>query len=431
MKKLYALAAFLLIGISAICQTPTKFDFYLANKSQLFAQGKIDGSEKIEVLVKGNISAIKQLVDANNGFFKYNYGNIAAIVIPVSALPAFNGNKGIVRMEGGPPHMKALNDTMRMRSHIIEVQMGMAPLTMPYKGKGVIVGMIDTGIDFVHKDFQDSTGKTRIVSLWDMNQDSGKYTPLPYGYGKAWNKKQIDSVMATGNAAAIATMDSASTLEYGHGSHVSGVATGNGLSDHSCIGAAPEADIMMVAYNFSSQNNNEMTDAVNYIYTQADLLGEPCVINASLGDYDGSHDGFDLQAQIIDSMITAKPGRSFVAASGNESNIPYHLSVNNIPGDTSFAWFAYYSNPIYFDVWGDTANFRGVQYAIGVDRIKPYSFIARTNFSTVLTNLGKMVTDTIKNAKRKQNRYCSDLFTTKRQNIFADSTNQSRFNSHR
>jgi subtilisin family serine protease len=273
---------------------------------------------------------------------------------------------------------------------------------MPYKGKGVVVGMIDTGIDFLHPDFKDTANKTRIQYLWDMNQDSGTFTPLPYGYGKAWCKRQIDSVMATHDTTGISTMDSSSTLEYAHGSNVSGIATGNGRSNHSCIGAAPEADIMMVAYNFTNQTNNEMTDAVNYIYTQADILGEPCVINASLGDYDGSHDGSDLQAQMIDGMVTAKPGRVFVAASGNASNIPYHLSVNNIPGDTSFSWFSYYSynwGSINFDAWADTNNFKNVQYAIGVDRINPYSFVGRTNFSTVLTKLGVWVTDTIKNAK--------------------------------
>jgi subtilisin family serine protease len=401
MKKLYIISVFLFTAIAAYCQSSTKFDFYLASESQAYAQGRIDGSEMLQVLVKGNIGVIKELVQANNGVFKYSYGNIAAIIIPVSALPAFNRSAAIQRMEGKPPHIQALNDTMRMHSHIVEVHMGISPLTMPYKGKGVIVGMVDTGIDFVHQDFRDSTGKTRVLAFWDMNQPKGNYTPTPYGYGKSWHKKQIDSVLSKGDSASMASsMDSSSSMDWGHGTHVSGVATGNGRSNHSCIGAAPEADIMMVAYNFTVQTNNEMTDAVNYLFTQADLLGKPCVINASLGDYAGSHDGTDLQAQIIDSMITAKPGRVMVAASGNASNVRYHLGATNVPGDTSFTWFGYNGQNEDIQLWADTANFKNVQFSIGADQVTPsFSFLrGKTGFSTIAPYISTLLTDTVKNS---------------------------------
>ncbi|HXP50286.1 MAG TPA: S8 family serine peptidase, partial [Bacteroidia bacterium] len=338
MKKLFTLFAFLLASLVAICQPVTKFDFYLAQKEAALEQNSINGSQIIEVLVKGNIEGIKLLTDKSGGFFKYSYGNIAAVRIPLSALHAFYLSNSVIRMEGAPPHIKVCNDTMRMHAHVVEAQMGLAPLTQPYQGKGVIIGMIDSGIDFVHPDFQDSTGKTRILSIWDMTKPVNKFTPAPYGYGQEWDKANIDTALAHNIPAVINSMDSSSTLEYGHGSHVSGVATCNGRANGLEIGVAPMADIMMVTYNFSSQNNNEMTDATKFIYDKATSLGKPCVINASLGDYDGSHDGTDLQAQIIDSMITAKPGRAFVAASGNGSNIPYHVGYTVVPGDTSFTW---------------------------------------------------------------------------------------------
>ena len=397
MKRLLTIAAALFITAAGISQS--KLDFYLAQKQQDFAQKVIDGNEMVEVLVKGNIKGIQQLVVANHGVFKYAYGGIAAITIPVSALPAFKYSRDVVRMEGKPPHMHVCNDTMRARTHTVECQMGQAPLTHPYKGKGIVIGMIDTGIDFLHPDFRDSAGKSRVQFEWDMNQDTNHvFTPMPFGYGQAWNKTQIDTAIAHNDSASLANMNESSHLEYGHGSHVSGVATANGLANGTCIGVAPEADIMMVAFNFNVQTAHEMTDAVNYLYTQADVLGEPCVINASLGDYDGSHDGQDLQALIIDSMITAKPGRVFVAASGNGSGIPYHAGYN-LAGDTEFSWFAYNASNgiISFDAWTDTATGKNIQFSVGVDNIKTFTFINQTAFSSISSNLGVLYTDTIKN----------------------------------
>ncbi len=401
MKKLITAIAILAASLSAIGQAPTKFDFYLAQKQAAVIRHTLDDSQVIEVLVKGKIETIKELVNKNHGVFKYSYGNIAAIRIPLNALSDFYLSSSIIRMEGAPPHIRPCNDTMRVHAHIVDVQMGVAPLTQPYKGKGVIVGMIDSGIDFVHADFRDSVGNSRILAIWDMTKNANQFTPFPYGYGQEWDKPTLDTALAHNNLSVIKSMDSSSALEYGHGSHVSGVATANGRANGLSIGAAPEADIMAVVYNFSNQTNNEMTDATSFLFNKATALGKPCVINASLGDYDGSHDGFDLQAQMIDSMITAQPGRVFVAASGNESNIPYHVGYNLIKGDTNFTWFAPFSydgNVIYYDAWADTANFSKVQFAIGVDRISPYSFITRTAFSTVLSQPGVIVTDTIKNS---------------------------------
>ncbi|MGP8216655.1 MAG: S8 family serine peptidase [Bacteroidia bacterium] len=404
MKKIFTFCTLLLASFAGIGQAPTKFDFYLAQKQNDVAQHRLDANKVIEVLVKGNIGGIKQLVKKYGGTFKYSYGNIAAIRIPLSALSAFYLSNSVIRMEGAPPHIKPCNDTMRIHAHIVDCQMGVAPLTQSYKGKGVIVGMIDTGIDFVHMDFRDSLNNSRILSIWDMNKDSDNLTPMPYGYGREYDQYSLDTALWDNIPSVIASMDSSSALDA-HGSHVSGVATANGRANGLSIGAAPEAGIMMVAFNFTNQTNNEMTDAVSFLYNKAEVLGEPCVINASLGDYDGSHDGYDLQALMIDSMITAEPGRVFVAAAGNGSSIPYHLGYTATPGDTSFTWFAYYAQTaidyyggnIYYDLWTDTTNFRNLQYAFGADRIKPFSPIATTSFHSIPSTLGTTVTDTVKN----------------------------------
>jgi subtilisin family serine protease len=406
MKKLYVfLTIAILVSGHNLCfaQSQTKFDFYLAFKQVNYKSGHENGSELLPVFVRGNISGIKKLVESSRGIFKYSYGSIAAIQIPISALQTFYESGDVVRMEGKPSHMRVLNDSMRVHNHMVEVQMGQSPLTKGYKGKGIVLGFIDSGIDFLHPDFCDSTGKSRIQFLWDQNQPNGPNTPLPYGYGQAWTKKQIDSVVANNDVNAINTMDSSGQFEYGHGSTVAGTGAGNALSNGLNMGADPEADIIMVAYNFYSNNPNLLTDATDYIYAKAAQLGEPCVINASLGDYEGSHDGYDLQAQLVDSMTIAQPGRCFVAAAGNAGDVPFHLGYTLTPNDTNFTWFSYDGAEVDIQVYADTASFRNVHYSIGVDQNSPdFVFRGQTNFRTIFPYLGHIGHDTIKNAAHQR-----------------------------
>jgi len=411
-RKIYSCLAFAILALNAnVCygqglnQPNTKFDFYLAVKQQSYLAGKINGTDLLPVFVKGNITAIKKLVENNHGIFKYAYGSIAAVQIPVSALPAFMASKDVTRMEGKPAKMQALNDTMRVRSHVVEVHMGQTPLTQSYEGKGIIEGFVDSGIDFLHPDFRDSSG-TRIQYMWDQNlAGGGPNCPQPFNYGQAWSKHQMDSVTGVSfhDTAGVRLMDSSSTLIFGHGSNVAGVAAANNHANGLNMGTAPKSDIIMVAYNFNSGNPNLMTDAVNYIYSKADLLGEPCVINASLGDYNGSHDGFDLQAQMIDSMTLAKPGRCFVAASGNAGNVPYHVGYNVVNTDTNFTWFAFDGAQVDIQVFADTAQFRNVHFSIGADANSPaFYHSAQTSFHTIFPYIGNLVTDTIKNAANQR-----------------------------
>lgn len=393
MKKLLLLFA-ACVSCHVWGQANTKMDRYLSAKLSLYVANKATGDALMSILVEGNITGIRQLVKANGGVFKYSYGNIAAIAIPAKALPAFNASGAIVRMEGTPQHLRPCNDTIRLHNSVVAVQQGLSPLPKAYNGEGIVIGFVDTGIDFTHPDFIDSTGKSRVKYYWDMNQPVGVFTPLPYGYGQAWNQAEIDGNLADNSSA---------SLEYGHGSNVAGTAAANGRANGQEKGGAPNCDIIMVAYNFNNQTATEMTDAINYIYTMADSLHEPCVINASLGSYDGSHDGFDLQALMIDSMIAAKqPGRVFVAAAGNAGGVPYHLH-DSLTGstDTSFTWFLYDNGNVDIPVFSNVPDFNNIDFAIAVDKVSSGSFSQRaiTSFSTISHFLNQQDTVVLKNTQ--------------------------------
>jgi len=308
-----------------------------------------------------------------------------AIVIPVSALPAFNESGGVSRMEGAPPRMQVLDDSSNVKNHIVEVLNGQGPLPQAYNGKGIVMGFVDSGIDYLHTDFRDSSG-TRVKYYWDMNRYTNLYTPLPYGYGQAWNKAEIDA------SAGIDPNDSGSIQESGHGSNVAGIAVGNADCNGHQIGECPKADIIMVAYNFNNQTATMMTDAVNYIYTCADSLHKPCVINASLGGNDGSHDDSDLQGEMIDSMILAKqPGRVFVAAAGN-SGTPYHVHDSLKAGDTTFTWFKYDAGIGIVDIpiFANQSDFNNIKFRIRCDKVQTGSYTERDTF-TVYANISSFL----------------------------------------
>lgn len=378
-KQVSIFFSLLILSINAFAQS--KMNFALVSKSNSHS------TEVIDVFVKGDISTIEQIVASVNGKFKYSAADIAAVKIPATALALFVSNTRIERIEAYPPHFKPMNDTMLLNNNVIPVHSGLAPLTQSYNGNGIVIGIIDTGIDFSHPDLRDSLGNTRIKFLWDQSQPVAANTPS-YGYGQEWNNTGIDGGLAAAHN---------DITWNGHGTHVSGVAAGNGLANGTYKGAAPKADMVVVAFDFFTSNPNAMTDAVDYIYSKANLLGKPCVINASLGDYYGSHDGFDLQAQMIKNMINAQAGRAFVASAGNAGNIPYHLGYT-VTADTNFTFFYSGGSPVLLQMWADTNNLKNIDFSIGADKMSPsHSFRGRIPFSDISTHLGILKQDTLYN----------------------------------
>lgn len=379
MKKILA-AAFVLF--SAFVSAQSKMNFDLARKIK-----EQPAFQLIDVFVKGNVETVQKLCASTGGTFRYHSGNISTVRVPVSAISKFAENKDILRIEAYTPRTKPLNDTMLIQTNTIQVQNGMAPLPQGYDGSGIVVGIIDTGIDFTHPDFKDSTGRSRIDFLWDQTQPADTNTPMPYNYGQEWTHIQIDSGLAAAHN---------DVYWAGHGTHVAGIAVGNGLATGNYKGVAPKADIIVVAIDFNSSSPTLITDAVNYIYSKAQAMGKPCVINASLGDYYGSHDGQDLQAQMISSMINSQTGHAFVAAAGNAGNVPYHLEYT-VSADTNFTYMTYSGQTPYMQIWADTADFKNVQFSIGADQMSPYSYRGNIAFSDISSHLGVLQEDTLYN----------------------------------
>jgi len=348
-----------LITQSALSQQ-TKVSFRLM---ELMSQS--DNSNKtISVLIKGDFSKIGPEIEKVGGHVKFHSGNICSASIKVAALRTLKETKSIERMEEGRIQVQTLNDKMLINNRIDLIHQGVSPLIQGYDGSDVVVGIIDTGIDFTHPDFKDSLGQSRILWVWDHLLTNAGNTPQPYNYGQEFSKGDIDA----GNA-------NSHLDQTAHGTHVAGIAVANGDTMIAFKGAAPKADIIAVSLDFNQSDDtwlSSIADAVNYIFNKADSLNKPCVINISAGTYLGSHDGKDLQANAIDNLIQAKDGRMVVAAAGNAGNYPLHIQ-HQLNNDSSFTWFKKTSaNPISIEFWADTADLNNVQFTLGADQSTPY-----------------------------------------------------------
>jgi subtilisin family serine protease len=376
--------------------------FFLFSLS-LFAQSKISLSllnrlenssraadSKISVLVKGNIDEIKAKTEQIGGIFKYSADSIANIQIPLDKVGAIADLASVSRIEDNNFRWQPLNDVALIHNHADLVHQGFG-LPQGYDGQGVVLAIIDAGLEVTHPDFKNTDGTTRIKYFWDQTDyttDSNS-RPQPFDYGVEYVGSQIDTVSHS--------LDDA----YSHGTHVTGSACGNGLALNNYRGMAPKADIVFIKLVGLDENsaNSSLVDAVLYAFACGDSLNKPVVINLSVGDYFGSHDGRDLQAQTIDALLDITDiegnGRVVVAAAGNEGGAPIHLGYT-IEQDTLFTWMQYQNHPISLEVWSDTANFRNAEFGIAIDRVSPnYQWLGGNGFNNVNSYLNIVKRDTI------------------------------------
>ena len=227
---------------------------------------------------------------------------------------------------------RALTDSALVHHKGDLVHSGFGGLDTSYTGKGVIIGIIDQGIDYNHPDFKKLDGSTRVLRYWDhtVNDENHPNYFSFYDKGILWDSAAINNGTCTSLEVSTA-----------HGSTVTGMAASNGLANGTNKGFAPQADLIIVESDFNQQTNNwklSIADACDYIFKVADSLGKPAVINLSLGDYYGSHDASDPAAELINFLLDEKEGRIVVSAAGNSGQSgPYHVGAD-VTEDTSFVF---------------------------------------------------------------------------------------------
>jgi len=355
---------------------------------------KIARQKYLNVFVKGDVGAIRTKIENAGGFVNTVTQNIVTAQIPLHKILNIASLEAVSRIQLSNV-LKIRNSEAVKHVRADKVHAGHSPLNTSYTGKDVIVGIIDTGIDWRHKDFRGlaDTTKSRILYIWDQNNENG-LNPTGFNYGTEWTKEQIEDEIDGIPAGTIHHTD-----DDGHGTHVTATAAGNS-------GLAPGADIIVV--KFESRDLTKVIDAVNYIYTKADNLGRPVVINISGGMHICPHDGSGLSSLALDQLINSTPGRALCAAAGNEGEDFIHFGDFQLNGKQ--AWTYYYGVPseeikfaemrLYLTL--DNACLDLMSLAIGVDKAvftdeipTSSTFISKTKWRTFGAIKQSMVEDTL------------------------------------
>jgi subtilisin family serine protease len=202
------------------------------------------------------------------------------------------------------------------------------------KGNGVLVGFIDTGIDYTNPLFCYADGSTRILQLWDQSIQDG--TP-PEGilYGAEYSKKEIDAALMSENPYDIVP----SKDENGHGTFLAGVTCGGADVENDFIGAVPQAHLAVVKLKEAKQylkdfyfipdeavayQETDIMMGVAYLDALANKWNLPLVICLALGNSVGSH-GKNGPLSTYLNYICTRRKRSVVTATGNEANTRHHF----------------------------------------------------------------------------------------------------------
>lgn len=194
-------------------------------------------------------------------------------------------------------------------------------------GQGILVGIIDSGIDISHPDFRNEDGSTRIAGLWDQTltpaADTDQAPPEGYLTGVYFSREDLDAILASGEKSP--TVDIS-----GHGTHVAGIAAGNGRASRGeNRGVAYEADLLIVKLGSRRKDSfpqtAELMQGVDFCIRYALQNNQPLALNLSYGNSYGSHTGTSLIETYLDEA--ASIGRTTICVgSGNEGNQRRHAS---------------------------------------------------------------------------------------------------------
>lgn len=245
------------------------------------------------------------------------------------------------------------------------------------RGSNVLIGIVDTGIDYTHKAFMKADGTTKIVSIWDQTIYNGK-APEGLYYGTEYTGDQINAALQSSDPRLIVP----SNDDIGHGTFLAGIAAGNVDIANKFSGVVPDAEIVvvklkpakkrikdfyMVSDNTICYQENDIMLGVKYLLDTARKYNRPISICIGLGTSQGSHDE-EGSLSVYLTSVAQMNGVSVCIGAGNEGISRHHYESKMLPeteSETVELSVGPNTTGLYLEIWGDSPN------TFGVDLISP------------------------------------------------------------
>lgn len=286
--------------------------------------------------------------------------NFLLVEMPINKIQALAQLPEVVEMSL-PRHAEPSMKEARHMSHVDEVHAGKSLYT-PFKGKNVIIAVIDQGFEFRHAAFLDKDGNSRVKWLWDRS-----------GYS---HYKNDDKSKTPTSQIPIGT-DAQDHGAKGHGTHTTGIAAGSDVGNGQ-YGVAPEADIIMIPSTFV---DTEVLEDVQFVKTKAKLQNKPWVVNMSFGSQEGPHDGSRPYDQNM-SRLGGGKGGILVASAGNHGDMNIHVKSTIPVSQSRYVVFDFRNHKplkeedrkkkmLIFDLWAQSTD--------GIDRLQVKPFLLINN----------------------------------------------------
>lgn len=240
------------------------------------------------------------------------------------------------------------------------------------RGQGVLIAIIDSGIDYTNPVFINEDNTTRILSIWDQTVASD-HPPESTQYGTEYVREQINEALQNANPLSIVpTMD-----EVGHGTMLAGIAAGKASPENGFFGVAPDTELVIVKLKQAKQylrnfflipdnvpcyQENDILFALDYVNKVSINRNRPMAICIALGTSQGAHDGRGTLSALL-SLRARSTGFAIVVAAGNEGNARRHffgmgdsdsgvVPVELFVGDNEHGFS--------MELWGDSPNLYSV-----------------------------------------------------------------------
>lgn len=205
---------------------------------------------------------------------------------------------------------------------------------MNLRGQGVLVGIIDTGIDYTHRAFQKEDGTSRILSIWDQTVENTTQNS-EVAYGAVYSQEILNVALKSDDPYLIVP----SVDETGHGTMLAGIVAGREDESATFTGVAPDAELIVVKLKKAKKalkkvfhiqqdkicyQESDVLNGIRYIIDMADNLRRPVVLIIGFGTSQGGHDGNGATSSYL-SYISTKPGVCVAISAGNEANSQRHF----------------------------------------------------------------------------------------------------------